>query len=139
MTSILYTHATITTVNAKREIYQDGSILVKDNLIADIGPSSVLIPKYPDVEVYNLKNHIIIPGLISTHMHCVQSLFRGTADDCDLITWMCDRIWVTQGSILPEEVSTYTLSSKFSTASQIHVSHLKEKSLLSKFLSLPLF
>jgi cytosine/adenosine deaminase-related metal-dependent hydrolase len=103
MTSILYTHAIIITVNSKREIYQDGSILVTDNLIADIGPSTTLIPKYPDVEVYDLKNHIIIPGLISTHMHCVQSLFRGTADDCDLITWMCDRIWVMQGSILPHE------------------------------------
>ncbi|TVY30820.1 Uncharacterized protein LHYA1_G000353 [Lachnellula hyalina] len=104
MTStILYTHAIIITVNEKREIYQDGSILVTENIIKDIGVSSKLLAKYPNVQVHDLSNHIIIPGLISTHMHCVQSLFRGTADDCDLITWMCDRIWVMQGNILPEE------------------------------------
>jgi len=55
MTSILYTHATIITVNEKREIYQDGSILVKQNLIADIGKYSVL------------SAHTSPPHLISSH------------------------------------------------------------------------
>lgn len=100
---ILYTHAIGVTVNSNREIYEDGSILVVDKMIKDIGTSNAFLGRYPDVKTYDLSNHIVIPGLVSTHMHMVQSLFRGTADDCDLITWMRDRIWVMQGHVLPEE------------------------------------
>ncbi|RDW89287.1 putative atrazine chlorohydrolase deaminase [Coleophoma cylindrospora] len=103
MASKLYTHATIITVNDRREIYLDGSILVVGNIIKDIGLSKDLIPRYPGVLTHDLQNHIVVPGLISTHMHAVQSIFRGTADDVDLVSWMCDRIWVMQGTILPEE------------------------------------
>lgn len=82
----LYVHAIIITVNKKREIYEDGGILVMNGIIADIGRSESLLAKYRHVPVHDLTNHIVIPGLISTHMHMVQSLFRGTADDCDLVT-----------------------------------------------------
>jgi len=84
--STLYLHATIITVNTNREIYEDGGILVVGNMIEDIGSSNDLLLKYPNAKIHDLTNHIVIPGLISTHMHMVQSLFRGTADDCDLIT-----------------------------------------------------
>ncbi|EKD20632.1 uncharacterized protein L3040_006356 [Drepanopeziza brunnea f. sp. 'multigermtubi'] len=100
---ILYAHAIVITVNSNRDIYADGSLLVRENAIADIGTSHAMLAKYPDIEVRDLTNHIVMPGLISTHMHVVQSLFRGTADDCDLVTWMCDRIWLMQGHVLPAE------------------------------------
>lgn len=101
--TMLYIYATIITVDLKRRIYEDGALLVIEDTIKDIGLSTDLLAKYPSSATYNLENHIVIPGLISTHMHIVQSIFRGTADDIDLVSWMCDRIWVMQGNILPEE------------------------------------
>lgn len=74
---MLFTHATIITVNASRDIIQDGAILVKKNLIAAIGKSDDLINEYPLEEEINLEGRIIIPGLISTHMHTAQTLIRG--------------------------------------------------------------
>jgi cytosine/adenosine deaminase-related metal-dependent hydrolase len=103
---MLYVHATIVTVNTNREILEDGAILVENDIIKDIGLSKDLLVKYPTAPKYDLENHIVIPGLISTHMHVVQSILRGTADDCDLVSWMCDRIWVMQGNILPDEALT---------------------------------
>ncbi|PBP26664.1 hypothetical protein BUE80_DR002454 [Diplocarpon rosae] len=100
---VLYVHATVITVNRQREIYEDGGILVVENRIQDIGTSKALLARYPGTRIYDLTGHIVIPGLVSTHMHAVQSLFRGTADDCDLVTWMCERIWVLQGHVRPEE------------------------------------
>lgn len=77
----LYTDATIITVNASRDIYSSGAILVQGNLIADIGPSEEIKKKYSnEVPVVSLAGRIIIPGLISTHMHTAQSLIRGTLD-----------------------------------------------------------
>ncbi len=84
--AVLYAHAIVITVNDNRDIYEDGAILVVDNIIQDIGTSKSMLAKHQDVKVYDLDNYIVIPGLVSTHMHMVQSLFRGTADDCDLIT-----------------------------------------------------
>ncbi|CZR63597.1 probable atrazine chlorohydrolase/guanine deaminase [Phialocephala subalpina] len=100
---MLYIHATIITVDPGRRIIENGAILVVEDTIKDIGLSTDLLAKYPSSATYDLENHIVIPGLISTHMHVVQSIFRGTADDVDLVSWMCDRIWVMQGNILPEE------------------------------------
>jgi cytosine/adenosine deaminase-related metal-dependent hydrolase len=74
---MLYTHATIVTVNPSREIISDGAILVQNSRIADIDKTSNLTLKHPNEEVYDLTGHIVIPGLISTHMHTAQTLLRG--------------------------------------------------------------
>lgn len=74
---MLYLHPTIITVNSNRDIILDGAILVQGNKIADIGKADDLIYKYPKEETVNLEGRIIIPGLISTHMHTAQTLLRG--------------------------------------------------------------
>ncbi|KAF7718866.1 Amidohydro-rel domain-containing protein [Penicillium ucsense] len=95
---MLYTHATIITVDSTRRIIEDGAIRVQDNLITDIGKSAVLKDRHPDEDEVDLSGRIIIPGLISTHMHTAQTLLRGTADDLELVSWLCERIWVLQGN-----------------------------------------
>jgi cytosine/adenosine deaminase-related metal-dependent hydrolase len=74
---MLYTNATIITVNANREIISDGALLVQGNSIAAIGKTDALTSEYPLEEKYNLEGRIIFPGLISTHMHTAQTLLRG--------------------------------------------------------------
>ena len=100
---MLYTHATIVTVDSSHTIYDDGAILVQGNKIADIGPSSDLKAKHALEEEIDLTGRIIIPGLISTHMHTAQTLLRGTADDLELVSWLCERIWVMQGNFTAED------------------------------------
>jgi cytosine/adenosine deaminase-related metal-dependent hydrolase len=75
---MLYTHATVVTVDTNRTIILDGAILVNENRIADIGKTDALLCKHPSEETYDLTGHIVIPGLISTHMHTAQTLLRGT-------------------------------------------------------------
>ena len=74
---MLYTHATIITINPAREIVLDGALLVRSNLIAAIGKTQALKKDYPQEEETDLTGRIIIPGLISTHVHTAQSLIRG--------------------------------------------------------------
>jgi len=74
---MLYSNATIVTVNRSREIILNGAILVEGNKIADIGKTEVLTTKYPHEEIVDLSERIVIPGLISTHMHTAQTLLRG--------------------------------------------------------------
>ncbi|KAI9730723.1 MAG: hypothetical protein M1834_005692 [Cirrosporium novae-zelandiae] len=100
---MLYSHATIITVNSSRDIIKDGAILVQGNVIADIDKADVLNGKYPGEEVIDLEGRIIIPGLINTHMHTAQTLLRGAADDLELVSWLCERIWVLQGNFTTED------------------------------------
>ncbi|KAJ5118237.1 hypothetical protein N7448_009952 [Penicillium atrosanguineum] len=95
---MLYTHATIITVDRTRRIIEDGAIRVTGETIADIGKTALLKERYPEDEELDLTGRIIIPGLISTHMHTAQTLLRGTADDLELVSWLCERIWVLQGN-----------------------------------------
>lgn len=76
---VLYLHATIVTVNPNRDVILDGAILVKDDKIADIGKASTIAEKYPEEKQIDLTGRIVIPGLISTHMHTAQTLLRGTS------------------------------------------------------------
>lgn len=99
----LYQHATIITVNARREIILDGAILVVGNRISLIDKYSAVtahaeFPRGDEVRIVDLPGKIIIPGLINTHCHTVQSLLRGLAEDLWLHPWMCDAIWPLEAS-----------------------------------------
>ena len=100
---MLYTHATIITLNARREIFHDGALLVRGISIASIGKTAELTSHHPDEPIVALEGRIIIPGLINTHMHTAQTLLRGTADDLELVSWLCERIWPLQGNFTTED------------------------------------
>lgn len=100
---MLYTNATIITVDPSRRIIYNGAIKVKGDIIADLGKTNALREKYPGEEEYDLTGRIVIPGLISTHMHTAQTLLRGTADDLELVSWLCERIWVLQGNFTEKD------------------------------------
>jgi 5-methylthioadenosine/S-adenosylhomocysteine deaminase len=51
-----------------------------------------LKPERGDVLV-SAKDCFVIPGLIQAHTHLVQALFRGLADDLELLDWLKKRIW----------------------------------------------
>ncbi|RMF59134.1 MAG: 5'-deoxyadenosine deaminase [Calditrichaeota bacterium] len=85
---LLLKNATLVTQNAHREILH-GDIFIEDNLIREIGPGL----QVPDAETWDLTNHVILPGLIQTHVHLCQALFRNLADDLELLDWLSQYIW----------------------------------------------
>ena len=109
MASTLYQHATIITVNKTREIILDGAILVTGSRIALIDKSTAVVqhPDFPkddsSVRTVDLSGKIVIPGLINTHCHTIQSLLRGLAEDLWLHPWMCDAIWPLEASYVADD------------------------------------
>lgn len=100
---MLYNNATIITVNSKFDIIENGAIVVQDDKIAALGPSEEIVKEYHNEEVTDLKGHIIMPGLVSLHVHLAQSLLRSAADDLALIEWLCHRVWPMQGNFTEED------------------------------------
>ena len=97
MKQILIKNAYIVSMNTRREIYNNGSILIEGDTIKAIGKiDKKLILE--SVEVIDAKGKIILPGLINTHVHLSQQLGRGIADDVDLLTWLRERVWPYESS-----------------------------------------
>jgi len=100
---MLFTNATIITMNPTRDIITGGAIAIKDNRIAAVGKTDALLRQYSGDQVIDVKGKLIIPGLIDTHVHLAQALIRGCADDMALIQWLCERVWVLQGNFTHDD------------------------------------
>lgn len=59
--------------------------------------------KHAALEVRELPEHIITPGLINAHGHAAMTLFRGLADDLPLMTWLEQHIWPAEAKWVTEE------------------------------------
>ncbi|ASS67305.1 MULTISPECIES: 5'-deoxyadenosine deaminase [unclassified Paenibacillus] len=87
--TILIRNAQIVTMNASEEIVH-GDIRIEDDRIAAIGPD--LDASGAD-RVIDASGRTVIPGFVQTHIHLCQTLFRGKADDLELLDWLRKRIW----------------------------------------------
>ena len=65
----------------------DGAILVRDGLIADIGPADLLKKHYPDEEAKDYGEAALIPGLVDLHAHLEDTLMRGLVPDQPYAQW----------------------------------------------------
>ncbi|MBS4034124.1 MAG: amidohydrolase family protein [Ignavibacterium sp.] len=78
----------IVTVDDQNRILKNQAVEIIDNKISaihDLG--SYPIEKF-DGEVFNYPQLTLIPGFIQTHIHLCQTLFRGLADDLELLDWL---------------------------------------------------
>jgi 5-methylthioadenosine/S-adenosylhomocysteine deaminase len=66
-----------------------GDIYLQDNRIVKIGDCGGLKTE----TVIDATDKIVIPGFVQTHIHLCQTLFRGTADDMELLDWLRERTW----------------------------------------------
>ncbi len=65
-------------------------ILVSGARIGQIGTD---LPTPPDTEVVDCSGCYLMPGLVQTHVHLVQTMFRGIAEDLGLLDWLRRFIW----------------------------------------------
>lgn len=99
---------TIVTVDSNRTILQNGGILVHDSLIEATLSSSEL-PKDFQGEVVDARSLVAIPGFVQTHIHLCQTLFRGLADDLELLDWLRLKIFPFEAAHNPTSMRTSTM------------------------------
>ncbi|NIR87982.1 amidohydrolase family protein, partial [Candidatus Bathyarchaeota archaeon] len=83
---------TVVTMGPKGTI-RDGTVVVENGRIVDVGKSAELKRKYSGYEKIDAEGKVVIPGLINTHQHAAMSLLRGYADDYPLKEWLEKWIW----------------------------------------------
>jgi len=73
-----------------------GDLLVRDGVIAGLGDCSAAIATLPGArpdEKFDAAGGFVLPGFVHGHLHLCQTLFRGLAQQSDLLHWLRESIW----------------------------------------------
>lgn len=80
MSTIIIKNVNILTMNSRKDIIENGVLVIRDNIIVDIGNDS-LLNKYSFDSIIDGKEGILMPGMINTHTHSSMVVFRSLGDD----------------------------------------------------------
>ena len=73
-----------------------GDLLVSGTRIGALGKVET-VPL--DTETVDVSGCVVMPGIVQTHVHFVQTLFRGLAEDMTLLQWLRARVWPLEAAL----------------------------------------
>ncbi|MBD7915940.1 putative aminohydrolase SsnA [Clostridium sp. Sa3CUN1] len=74
---ILIGNGMVITQDVKNPFITNGAVVLKDNVILEVGNYEDLKDKYKEYEFIDAKGKVIMPGLINTHHHIYSAFARG--------------------------------------------------------------
>jgi cytosine/adenosine deaminase-related metal-dependent hydrolase len=81
----------------------EGDVVIRDDRIVAVGSSNAHADR-----VIDAGGAYLLPGLIQTHIHLCQTLFRGYADDLSLLDWLKTRVWPMEAAHTPRSLAAAT-------------------------------
>lgn len=99
MPSLLIRGGLLVTMNDAFETIE-GDLSIRDGRIAQLAPAI----DTPHDQVIDARGGFVLPGLIQTHIHLCQTIFRGYADDRPLMEWLRHRVWPMEAAHTPESL-----------------------------------
>lgn len=66
---------------------EDGAVLVRDGVIAEVGSRAALVRQHPGEEVRDFGQAALMPGFVDLHTHLEYAVFRGMVDDAPYSQW----------------------------------------------------
>ena len=105
MSTLLIKNAHIVTMDDHQTEIPGGGLFIRRGLIQEVGPMSEL-PQTAD-EVLDLRDHVVLPGLVNTHHHFYQTLTRAVpaAQDANLFNWLTT-LYPIWARLQPEDIFT---------------------------------
>jgi 5-methylthioadenosine/S-adenosylhomocysteine deaminase len=94
--SLLIRGGVVVTMNDRFDVI-DGDVSIRDGRIAALARTIA----EPHDRVVEARGGYVLPGLIQTHIHLCQTLFRGYADDLSLMDWLRTRVWPMEAAHTP--------------------------------------
>lgn len=83
---ILITGGTVLTMAGPN--IENGSVVIDKGEIVAVGPSSEIDKQYNAKTTMRARGMAVLPGFVNAHTHVPMTLFRGIADDRDLMDWL---------------------------------------------------
>jgi 5-methylthioadenosine/S-adenosylhomocysteine deaminase len=101
--AVLIKDATIITLDDANRVFE-GSVAIDRGRIAAVKPSATGSFNIAFDDVIDGRGCALLPGFVQTHIHLCQTLFRGAADDLELIDWLKRRVWPMEAAHTPESL-----------------------------------
>lgn len=79
---------------------ENGAVVVKGDVLEAVGRRDRILEEFPGHERYDCD--VLAPGLVGSHIHSVQSLGRGMADDTALMEWLSNYVLPMEANLTPE-------------------------------------
>jgi 5-methylthioadenosine/S-adenosylhomocysteine deaminase len=92
MKKILIKNGLVVTNDAKDSVVHR-DVLVQEDTILALGENL----KDEEAYIIDAAGKVVIPGFVQPHVHLTQTLFRGRADDLELMDFLKERIWKFEG------------------------------------------
>jgi len=83
----------ILTVDKNSRILSNTAVEIKDDKINAFIPANKFKRTDYEGEIYDFPGLTLTPGFIQTHVHVCQTLYRGLADDLQLLDWLQQKIF----------------------------------------------
>ena len=100
---LLIKDAKIITLEDANRVFE-GSVAIDRGRIVAVEPSATASFDIAFDDVIDGRGCALLPGFIQTHIHLCQTLFRGAADDLELIDWLKQRVWPMEAAHTPESL-----------------------------------
>jgi len=85
-------------------VLEEHSVVIGGDQIVDVLPTDEARERYGTTTTHTqLDGHALTPGLVNAHTHAAMSLFRGFADDLELMDWLNNHIWPAEGRWVDDE------------------------------------
>ncbi|MBQ7738418.1 MAG: amidohydrolase [Desulfovibrionaceae bacterium] len=98
----------IVTQDEERHILKSHALAIAKDKIIGIGPSEQICTNFQPKFTYDLKDCMILPGLINAHTHVAMTFLRGFADDLPLMQWLQTKIFPIEAKLSSEIVRLAT-------------------------------
>ncbi|HEV8659231.1 MAG TPA: amidohydrolase [Thermoanaerobaculia bacterium] len=79
----------------------NGAVAIEGNKIVGVGKASDIAKRFTGRTMIDARGMAVLPGFVNAHTHVPMTLFRGIADDRDLMDWL-------QNYIFPAEAKNVT-------------------------------
>src|SRR5262247_4504069 len=101
--ALLIKDAIIITIDDANRVFK-GSVAIDGGRIMAVEPSATASFNIAFDDVIDGRGCALLPGFVQTHIHLCQTLFRGAADDLELIDWLKERVWPMEAAHTPESL-----------------------------------
>lgn len=96
MKSILVSGGIVITMDPLNRVIEDGAVYMEDGLIVAVDSTERLKRMFkPDLEI-GARHHIILPGLVDSHVHTTHALIRGLCQSSGLEDCLTKTVWPAQ-------------------------------------------
>lgn len=97
--TLVVANATLVTMDPARRVVR-GDLEIVDGRIRALGGP------FPGADtVIDASGTLVVPGFVQAHVHLCQALFRGLAEETDLLAWLRGKIWPLEAAHDPDSIA----------------------------------